>query len=226
VTARRRCRPRWRLPRGGERPVVRALRGVGRRSFRMFIETGHWSSTGAVRADAAGPEASTREARARLPGDRPRTPSDGLVGRAQPLSDLGRALAPSPELFACGRRGELRPGGLVDALLGSVPYANGRLGGRGQATVPAEGTVLEHVMRGIGSIWPGRITLERHQPGREWWLQQMGPSPSRTAATKRALVGHSTSCRRSFALVCTRRGGPRAAGPRGGTARRADRLAD
>jgi len=76
----------------------------------------------------------------------PDNPLLGIGGRADLLRRLGGAVSGAPSIFA--RNDEPRPGGLFDHLAS--------LASSGQI---AAATVLTEVLRHLGSIWPGRLSL-------------------------------------------------------------------
>jgi hypothetical protein len=73
----------------------------------------------------------------------------GAAGRAVLLNRLGAAVRARPDLFALAD--DPRPGGLFDALVQ-------RASASGERRIPAA-TVLEVLLEGLGSIWPGRPQL-------------------------------------------------------------------
>jgi hypothetical protein len=99
-----------------------------------------------LRADAdalVGLDATTLERRFQVADDNPLV---GTVGRARLMNGLGYALQASPALFG----GDVpRVGHLVDYLV--EQSADG--------TLPAS-AILAALLRGLGSIWPGRIELD------------------------------------------------------------------
>ncbi len=85
-------------------------------------------------------------------------PLVGLAGRGDLLRRLGRAVSAAPEVF--GAR-EPRVGRLYDYLKDRA--VKDRAGGR----LPAP-EILAAVQRGLGAIWPGRITLAGVNLGDVW----------------------------------------------------------
>ncbi|HEY9881425.1 MAG TPA: URC4/urg3 family protein [Leptolyngbyaceae cyanobacterium] len=78
----------------------------------------------------------------------------GLSGRVTLLQKLGHALEKSPELFGNDLP---RPGHLVDYLLTQAQ----------DGALPAS-AILQAILRGLGDIWPGRITLGGVPLGDVW----------------------------------------------------------
>ena len=78
-----------------------------------------------------------------------RNPLEAVEGRAALLRGLGAALKSRPDLFGPGR-----PGYLFDALTQNLPLR-----------APA---ILETLLDGLGSIWPGRVSLEGRNLGDTW----------------------------------------------------------
>ncbi len=82
-------------------------------------------------------------------------PLVGLPGRLALLGRLGAAVAARPEIFSLMDRP--RPGGLFDHLVSIAE--GGRL---------AAEAILENVLRHLGSLWPGRISLGAVNLGDTW----------------------------------------------------------
>ena len=82
-------------------------------------------------------------------------PLHGLDGRAALLARLGRNLAANAAVFA--HSGEARPGGLFDYLAGKAEA--GRL---------SAASILEALLRHLGPIWPGRLSLGGVPLGDTW----------------------------------------------------------
>ncbi len=80
-------------------------------------------------------------------------PLVGLAGRVLLMRRLGDAVRGRPDLFGS----EARVGGLFDHLLARAE------GGRLPATV-----ILDVVLEGLGTIWPGRVTLGGVNLGDVW----------------------------------------------------------
>lgn len=94
-------------------------------------------------------------------------PLVGLDGRTALMRRLGAALTAAPELFGRpGRVGSSRVGNLYDAL--KARAVDGAL--------PAS-AILDAVLRGLGPIWPGRITLEGVNLGDVWHHSAVGLVP-------------------------------------------------
>ncbi len=85
----------------------------------------------------------------------PSNPLQGSAGRAALLNRLGTAVQRRPDLF--GSADSPRPGGLFDAL--ALRATDGRI---------AAAVLLEVLLDGLGSIWPGRPTLEGVALGDCW----------------------------------------------------------
>ena len=81
-------------------------------------------------------------------------PLPGMSGRAAVLRALGDALEQAPDLFD---KDEPRPGHVLDALRAAS------VDGRVAAT-----DVLSAVLTGLGSIWPGRLSLDGVPLGDVW----------------------------------------------------------
>ena len=153
---------RWRYLESGGTVLARS-EGLALASFDLF-------RSGAFSDDPDGPLRADATALARLDvGTLARgfqvtedNPLVGLEGRSALLRRLGAALVAAPELF--GRPG--RVGNLYDALKARAE------GG----ALPAS-AILDAVLRGLGPIWPGRITLDGVNLGDVWRHAAVGLVP-------------------------------------------------
>ncbi|OJT25852.1 uracil phosphoribosyltransferase [Archangium sp. Cb G35] len=139
--------PTWKYVEPGGGTYARS-EGLAVASFRMFL-AGAFSSDPSqpLRADAEGLQRLTLESLARGFQVTEANPLAGLEGRLALLQGLGRALP--------------RPGALYDQVLAwgtRVPAAE----------------VLGRVLESLGSIWPGRVTLEGVNLGDVWPHSMMG----------------------------------------------------
>ena len=150
--------------------------GLAVASFRLF-ESGLFSADRGDpwRADAAALAALSDESLAVGLQVSPRNPLPGIDGRAAVLRALGRALEQAPDLFD---KDEPRPGHLLDALRARV--VNGNV---------AAVDVLSAVLTGLGSIWPGRLSLG----GTPWATSGAIRRPA--AAVRAPSSCRCTSCR-------------------------------
>ncbi len=82
-------------------------------------------------------------------------PLMGLEGRAALIARLGKAVLDNPSVFAMKDRA--RPGGLFDHL---AQFAGG-------TSLPAP-QILRSVLHHLGTIWPGRISLDGVSLGDTW----------------------------------------------------------
>jgi hypothetical protein len=133
----------WRYQDAATGLIAARSEGLALASLRWF-ERGGFSSAprDPLRADAAALErvdARTVEEAFQSSGS-----LQGAAGRAVLLNRLGAAVRARPDLFALAD--DPRPGGLFDALAQRGP------------TISAA-TVLEVLLEGLGSIWPGRPQL-------------------------------------------------------------------
>ncbi|MFL5357377.1 URC4/urg3 family protein [Archangium sp.] len=140
--------PTWKYNESGGGTYARS-EGLAVASFRMFL-AGAFSSDARqpLRADAEGLQRLSLEALARGFQVTEANPLAGLEGRLTLLQGLGRALP--------------RPGALFDALA-----AKG-------SRVPAS-AVLGQVLESLGTIWPGRMTLDGVNLGDVWPHSALGP---------------------------------------------------
>jgi hypothetical protein len=135
-----------------DRPYARS-EGLGVASFAMFMD-GSFSRDPArapLRADAEGLSALKEEALAQGFQVTSSNPLVGIEGRLNLLHRLARALKADPERFPGAR-----PGGLYDWALK-----------QGKSGLPAA-RLLDAVLRGLGSIWPGRTVLDGISLGDVW----------------------------------------------------------
>lgn len=138
--------------------TVARSEGLALASLRWF-ESGGLSddSRDPLRADAAAlrrVDAPAVEQAFQVTAD---NPLQGAQGRAALLNRLGAAVQSRPDLFASAD--VPRPGGLFDALL--------QRAAQGQGQLPAA-TILELLLDGLGSIWPGRPSLDGVPLGDCW----------------------------------------------------------
>lgn len=143
--------PTWKYNESGGGTYARS-EGLAVASFRMFL-AGAFSSDARqpLRADAEGLQRLSREALARGFQVTEANPLAGLDGRLTLLQGLGRALP--------------RPGALFDMLAAKGPR------------VPAS-EVLGQVLESLGTIWPGRVTLDGVNLGDVWHHSALGPEGS------------------------------------------------
>ncbi|HEX8433759.1 URC4/urg3 family protein [Archangium sp.] len=139
--------PTWKYVEPGGDTYARS-EGLAVASFRMFL-AGAFSSDPRqpLRADAEGLKGLSREALAKGFQVTEANPLAGLEGRLALLHGLGKALP--------------RPGALFDLLAARGPR------------VPAA-EVLGQVLESLGSIWPGRITLDGVNLGDVWSHSALG----------------------------------------------------
>lgn len=134
--------------------------GLAVASFDMFAG-GAFSSDPRrpLRADAEGLESITTERLASGFQVAPGNELVGVAGRAELLRRLGAALRASPDLFGASPP---RIGGMFDALAAA-----------GKVAAPQ---ILEALLRGFASIWPGRIELGGVNLGDVWRHPAVGGS--------------------------------------------------
>jgi hypothetical protein len=140
--------PTWKYVEPGGDTYARS-EGLAVASFRMFL-AGAFSSDPSqpLRADAEGLKRLSLDALAKGFQVTEANPLAGLEGRLALLQGLGKALP--------------RPGALYDLLAAKGPR------------VPAV-DVLGQVLESLGSIWPGRITLDGVNLGDVWSHSALGP---------------------------------------------------
>ena len=155
--------PAWRFHEAETGQAYDRSEGLAVASFRLFARGVFSADPGDPwRADAAALRALTDERLAAGLQVDERNPLPGVGGRAGVLRALGCALEQTPDLFD---KVEPRPGHLLDALRA------GAVGGR-----VAAADVLAAVLRGLGSIWPGRISVGGVPLGDVWRHSAAGGS--------------------------------------------------
>lgn len=132
--------------------VFRRSEGLAVASYHLFW-SGGFSQQNQPQADAIGLQHLSLERLAAGFQVTDSNPLVGLEGRLTLMQQLGAAVAAQPELFGP----DLRPGGLVDYLLSQSD--------QGQLSAHR---VLEAVLQGFGSIWPGRLAIEGVNLGDVW----------------------------------------------------------
>lgn len=144
----------WRYLEASTGQVFTRSEGLGIASFRAFMQ-GVFSSdlSQPLRADANGLKALTPEVLAAVFQITADNPLVGLVGRTNLMQSLGSALASEPKCFG----GDMRPGGLFDALT-----ENGS-----RKSIRAD-EVLAALLQGLGSIWPSGNQLDGVALGDCW----------------------------------------------------------
>ncbi len=145
--------PAWRYHEGRTGETFARSEGLAVASFDLFVG-GAFSNRpeDPFRADAEALAALTPEELAQGFQAGPGNPLVGLEGRTALLNRLGAVVAANPETF--GQADDPRPGGLFDSL-----------STQGQVSAPA---ILETVLRHLGPIWPGRVTLGAINLGDTW----------------------------------------------------------
>jgi hypothetical protein len=174
----------WRYREPGTGELYSRSEGLAVASFHLFT-AGTFSSRpdAPFRADAEALADVTAETLAAGFQAGPENPLVGLEGRAELLRRLSLALRGEPGIF--GARAP-RIGNLYDLLAGHAP--NGKL--------PAS-AMLELVLRGFGSIWPGRITLDGVNLGDVW----RHPAAATGDLTDRLVPFHKLSQWLTYSLV-------------------------
>jgi hypothetical protein len=148
--------PAWRYREGRTGETYARSEGLAVASFDMFIG-GAFSSRpdDPFRVDAEALIALSAEELAQAFQVDADNSLVGLDGRANLLNRLGQVVVRAPEVF--GRADTPRPGGLFDSL--AEEAAPGAL------PAPA---ILHAVLRHLGPIWPGRISLGGVNLGDTW----------------------------------------------------------
>jgi Protein of unknown function (DUF1688) len=149
--------PTWRYHDAATGLTAARSEGLALASLRWFERGGFADDPGdPLRADAAGldrVDARAVEAAFQSSGEHT---LQGAPGRALLLNRLGAAVRARPDLFAL--EDDPRPGGLFDALVRRAS---------GARRIPAA-MMLEVLLEGLGSIWPGRAQLDGVPLGDCW----------------------------------------------------------
>ena len=148
--------------------------GLAVASWNMFTE-GHFSSrkNEPLCVDAEGLEKLNIETLAHAFQVSEQNPLVGLEGRFSLLKALAKALRKDPELFGAS---DPRPGALLDYFQAGAIFHHSEVQGV---------QILRTLQRGLGSIWPGRITLQTPQGvfnlGDVWHYSPLGEKLSRSS---------------------------------------------
>jgi hypothetical protein len=147
---------RWRFREPESGRIFARSEGLAVASFRAF-ERGLFSADPArrLRVDAAALKALSDDRLAAAFQVSDDNPLVGVAGRAELLRRLGRALETESDLFGPE---PARLGGMFDYLK-AQSLANG--------TLPAR-AILTALLRGLESIWPGRVRLAGRNLGDTW----------------------------------------------------------
>ncbi|PSN18614.1 DUF1688 domain-containing protein [filamentous cyanobacterium CCP5] len=145
----------WRYREPGTGLEFGRSEGLAIASFHGFSQ-GLFSSQpeSPLQADAAGLEGLSPEALADAFQVGPDNPLVGVAGRVNLLQKLGIVITQYPDLFGVEQP---RPGGLVDYLVNQAS----------DGSLPAP-VVLRAILQGLGSIWPGRLSLDGVPLGDVW----------------------------------------------------------
>jgi hypothetical protein len=159
--------------------------GLAIASLRMF-EAGVFSDdpNDPLRADAKRLSTFTADDLAAGFQVREGNPLTGLEGRAALIARLGEAALVAPSVFAMNDRA--RPGGLFDHLTSKA----------GGGALPAP-EILRSVLHHLGSIWPGRISLDGISLGDTW----QHPAIRRGDKTNGLIPFHKLSQWLTYSLV-------------------------
>lgn len=146
--------PDWSYREEGSGGAFARSEGLAVASLHAF-EDGLFSSDpdAPLRADAAGLSAVDEPGLARAFQVSDDNPLVGVAGRLGLLHRLGEAVRSRPDVFG----GDGRLGGLFDHLRGRASHG----------TLPAT-AILDAVLEGLGTIWPGRISLGGVNLGDVW----------------------------------------------------------
>ncbi len=166
---------------GGKPATYARSEGLAVASAHLF-GAGAFSSKGGAIADAAGLEALGTDTIAQGFQVTADNPLVGVEGRTELLRSLGRAVRARPDVFG----DEGRVGGLYDFLRGKAE--DGRLPAR---------AILIALLDALGSIWPGRITLDGVPLGDVW----KHPAAGGHGATAGLVPFHKLSQWLSYSLL-------------------------
>ena len=173
----------WRYVEASTGQTFTRSEGLGIASFHAFMQ-GVFSSDPSrpLRADANGLKVLTAQRLSSVFQVTPRNPLVGLEGRASLMQSLGVALASEPKWFG----GEMRPGGLFDALTENSS----------RKSIRAD-NVLGALLQGLGSIWPSGNQLDGVALGDCW----RHPLAGGTGATAGWIPIHKLSQWMTYSLL-------------------------
>ena len=157
--------PQWRYADAGSGQTLARSEGLGVASLALFA-SGRLSDDPAqpLRCDAAALRRIDTAALAQVFQAGPGNPLVGLEGRAQLLRNLGEAMRAAPAVFADPERpGSLRLGRLFDHWL-----AHAAAQGEAEGMSVCADTMLSSLLRLLGPVWPGRLTLAGVNLGDCW----------------------------------------------------------
>ncbi len=157
--------PQWRYADAGSGQTLARSEGLGVASLALFA-SGRLSDDPAqpLRCDAAALRRIDTAALAPVFQAGPGNPLVGLDGRAQLLRNLGEAMRAAPAVFADPERpGSLRLGRLFDHWL-----AHAAAQGEAEGMSVCADTLLSSLLRLLGPVWPGRLTLAGVNLGDCW----------------------------------------------------------
>ncbi len=157
--------PQWRYADAGSGQTLARSEGLGVASLALFA-SGRLSDDPAqpLRCDAAALRRIDTAALAPVFQAGPGNPLVGLEGRAQLLRNLGEAMRAAPAVFADPERpGSLRLGRLFDHWL-----AHAAAQGEAEGMSVCADTLLSSLLRLLGPVWPGRLTLAGVNLGDCW----------------------------------------------------------
>ncbi len=163
---------RWRYLESGGTVLARS-EGLALASFDLFRVGAFSDDPGApLRADATALARLEVETLARGFQVTEDNPLVGLEGRAALLRRLGAALTAAPDLFG-------GPGGIGGRSIGPGRVGNlyDALKARAEGGALPASAILDAVLRGLGPIWPGRITLDGVNLGDVWRHSAVGLVP-------------------------------------------------
>ncbi len=169
--------PTWKYSDPSTGDVYRRSEGLAVASYDWFVSGGLSSAADEpLRADSERLSTVTEGDLARAFQVTRDNPLLGTAGRALLLRQLAAATQRSA-LFR-HNDGELRPGNLADAILSraacdsqQVAHSSGT-----PLTIPAH-SVLEAVLHGLGTVWPGRETIDGVNLGDVWTHSELGRVP-------------------------------------------------
>lgn len=169
--------PDWKFDEGGN--VFNRSEGLAVASFHLFINSA-FSSDEKVCADAKGLAAFHSEDLMAGFQVNDQNPLVGVEGRVALINKLGEVVGNSPDFFPGGRLG-----GILDHLIAK----------HGKEFEVQD--ILDVVLRGLGEIWPSRLSVEGNNLGDIWHYRPLGDEVN----TETVVCFHKLSQWLTYSLV-------------------------
>ena len=146
--------PIWKFTEGEN--VFNRSEGLAVASFHLFMQ-GAFSSSNSLNADSDGLKSFTEKDLKDGFQVTESNPLVGVDGRVELINTLGATVAAKPDIFVHGRLG-----GIIDYLIAK------------HGLEFEVGDILDVVLRGLGDIWPARLSVENINLGDIWHYSPLG----------------------------------------------------